>query len=485
MTTKKDASRRPDLPRQFAESILLLVATVAVLWFGSEIVRAQNPPNTTPPRSRGAAPTPTPTPTPTPSPSAEPTPFVPEGGVYKYGLTPAVGGSANTAQDKARRAGMNDIIIVKVRHLQKLLDEANCKTSDSKDKPDCTKQNIVLYLEGRAMKGLVPESGAPIPEEETLRFHLQRASDSDEEWADLLGAPPLFSSRESREGSLFIRPVKVSVGLENKHAIPSKVERFSFIRVHEWLFWFALIGLIALLIAVVVLARKTSLLRDDGPAIGENRKGEETDELSYSLGRCQMAFWFFLVITSFIFIFVITWQFNTVTEQALALMGISAATALGAVIVSANKEDQSDANLQDAASRYPALKTEREDLENRTRELSSKVQNRTATDAERKELDEKRARLRRLKKEIRDLSTVSQGFIDDLLTDIHGYSFHRFQIFVWTIVLGFIFLHGVYNRLAMPAFSATLLALLGISGATYIGFKIPEKQEPAAPPAAP
>jgi len=71
---------------------------------------------------------------------------------------------------------------------------------------------------------------------------------------------------------------------------------------------------------------------------------------------------------------------------------------------------------------------------------------------------------------------VSDGFPRDLLTDVDGVNFHRFQMVVWTIILGFFFLNGVYRELAMPQFSATLLALMGISTGTYLGFKIPEKQ---------
>jgi hypothetical protein len=44
---------------------------------------------------------------------------------------------------------------------------------------------------------------------------------------------------------------------------------------------------------------------------------------------------------------------------------------------------------------------------------------------------------------------------------------------VWTVVLGFVFVVAVYNTLAMPDFSATLLGLTGISAGTYVGFKIP------------
>jgi hypothetical protein len=70
---------------------------------------------------------------------------------------------------------------------------------------------------------------------------------------------------------------------------------------------------------------------------------------------------------------------------------------------------------------------------------------------------------------------ASQGFVNDLLNDNSGISFHRFQIVVWTIVLGIIFVESVYSRLAMPEFSGTLLALMGISSGTYLGFKGTEK----------
>jgi hypothetical protein len=65
----------------------------------------------------------------------------------------------------------------------------------------------------------------------------------------------------------------------------------------------------------------------------------------------------------------------------------------------------------------------------------------------------------------------------DVLTDGEtGISFHRFQMFVWTLILGVLFIHAVWYRLSMPEFDPTLLALLGISSGTYLGFKIPEGQ---------
>src|SRR6185369_4468501 len=78
-------------------------------------------------------------------------------------------------------------------------------------------------------------------------------------------------------------------------------------------------------------------------------------------------------------------------------------------------------------------------------------------------------------------SPVSDGFVKDILSDVNGVTFHRFQIVVWTIVLGVIFGWTVWKRLAMPEFSDTLLALMGISAGTYLGFKFPERQTAPGP----
>jgi len=70
---------------------------------------------------------------------------------------------------------------------------------------------------------------------------------------------------------------------------------------------------------------------------------------------------------------------------------------------------------------------------------------------------------------------VSEGFVMDLLSSGEGVGFHRFQMAVWTIVFGIIFIRSVYRELTMPNFDASLLGLMGISSGTYIGFKIPEE----------
>jgi hypothetical protein len=64
----------------------------------------------------------------------------------------------------------------------------------------------------------------------------------------------------------------------------------------------------------------------------------------------------------------------------------------------------------------------------------------------------------------------------DILSDSDGkIVLHRFQIVVWTFVLGVMFVTSVVTQLTMPEFSSTLLATMGISSGTYLGFKFPEK----------
>ena len=70
----------------------------------------------------------------------------------------------------------------------------------------------------------------------------------------------------------------------------------------------------------------------------------------------------------------------------------------------------------------------------------------------------------------------TENFLKDLVSDRRGVSFHRFQIVVWTVVLGFVFVTEVYQSLAMPEFSATLMSLMGITAGTYLGFKFPEQK---------
>lgn len=339
---------------------------------------------------------------------------------------------------KRRSARLQEIILIKVKDLRSLVRASKCLSDTDQPVNPCNPQSIGLFLDGRLIKGIVPESGAPTlvassgspePTDGTLQYHLQRNPESDEAWADLLGAP------EDSE-TFFRRPTEVSVGLENGYALPTDVilnardvqHSFWLVRIDKIWFIVASILLVLILIVLVLLARHSELLRDLGPTPSlDNWRGlgpwwrerKRRKHKPYSLARFQMAFWFFLVIASFLFIWLITGANDTITASVLTLIGIGAGTALGAAAIDAASETNTSATTP----------------------------------------------------------ITSKGFFTDILTDHKsGISFHRFQMFIWTLVLGVLFIYSVWHRLSMPEFSGTLLALLGISSGTYLGFKIPEQQ---------
>ena len=82
---------------------------------------------------------------------------------------------------------------------------------------------------------------------------------------------------------------------------------------------------------IFALARYTHIIRD--AAAPRRPDGQRP----YSLARGQMAFWFFLVIASYFFLWIVTGDMNTLNTSVLALIGISAGTALGSAFVDAAK----------------------------------------------------------------------------------------------------------------------------------------------------
>src|ERR1044071_5652849 len=58
----------------------------------------------------------------------------------------------------ASEAGLNDIVIVEVSNLEALLRRANCEAPY--DQPPCQPSSVSIFINGRELKGLEPESGA-------------------------------------------------------------------------------------------------------------------------------------------------------------------------------------------------------------------------------------------------------------------------------------------------------------------------------------
>ena len=121
---------------------------------------------------------------------------------------------------------------------------------------------------------------------------------------------------------------------------------------------FVVVGLIVLLIGLIVLGIRSNMLR-------ENPSGQKhTDiNLPLSLGRVQMAFWFYLVISGYLYIWLLTGQSYTPTGSILALLGISSATGFAAEVVDRNKASDSIAKRKDLEIQKLALESRIQEIE--------------------------------------------------------------------------------------------------------------------------
>ncbi|WP_313420618.1 hypothetical protein [Stenotrophomonas sp.] len=298
-------------------------------------------------------------------------------------------------------------------------------------------RSLVPFIDGRALAGNGPES-IDLGNGQ-LVFHLRISEDSRSVWTDLLGSP---------EG--LRRPVTFSVGPVDGSPFPSvhdEHHRVPLTVISPVYGGIALALVVFTLLAFVHLARSTSIIRKPAAqGLGP-----------YDLGRFQMAVWFFLIYLSYTAIWLVTDATDTINASLLALLGISAGTALSEAVIesgAAPAADETDAPPPAEGMRWPSGPL-------------PAGQSRSRLHA---------ARRRLLQDDPAHSADASQGLLNDLLSDATGYRFDRFQIFAFTLILGVIFLSDVYNNLSMPELSPTLLGLMGLSSGTYIGFKLPERR---------
>jgi hypothetical protein len=192
------------------------------------------------------------------------------------------------------------------------------------------------------------------------------------------------------------------------------------------------IGIVIIL--AIVLAIKSNLVRDDVDdaafiAAVKALKPNITDtELSkerhpYSLSRTQILVWTIVISASYLYIHFVAGgtcgNETGLNTTALALMGISAATAAAGAAIDSSQSSQP------RHQNYP-----------------------------------------------------SEGFFKDILSDDNGINIHRFQNVLWTVICIGIYLYKVLHttNCTMPDLDNTLIALTGLSSATYVTVKIRENQ---------
>lgn len=326
--------------------------------------------------------------------------------------------------------------------------------------------SYVLFIDGRPIVGL--DDTLFDRSAHALVFELQHNDRNALAWKALLGRPTRLTM-----------PVTVSLGLKPTQgaAIPSvfgdsKNDVFRFVVIPLPRVLGAGLFVIAVIGVLWIGARRSNWFRDN--LLPQLAPWEQT----YSLGRWQMAFWFTLIFVSFVTLFIVLWDIPAISNQALALMGISAATGFASIQVDRQKDSPADAanrGLQALGlNTYADVVRTRDEIKERQAQIAANPAPATAQKLA-LEIQDRELLLRAYADNIKTF--VSEGWLKDMTTDMNGGALHRWQAFIWTWALGAVFLFEVYVNLTIPQFDSSLLVVMGISSAGYVGFKYPEPQQ--------
>jgi Ca2+/Na+ antiporter len=278
--------------------------------------------------------------------------------------------------------------------------------------------DLRLYFDGQAVQGLKPERC--LLAEQQVWFQLWRIDRAGEKvWLDLLA---------EREG--LVARVDVTVGLKNGEALPTEVRgnRDRVLRLVPPEILSTAVGLlIVAFLAFLWLNRRTGILRESLEP-GADRAARR--RVPYSLARVQVAWWFFLILGSFLFISILVGDMANIPSSVLGLMTIAAGTYMGSEMIDEGMEEREEGPEEEGEAPPPP-----------------------------------------------PVKPRSRGLLMDILSGPSGHvAFYCFQIVVWTLVVGGFFLLNVVRNLSMPDIPIGLLGLMGISGGTYLGMKFPAEE---------
>ncbi len=161
---------------------------------------------------------------------------------------------------------------------------------------------------------------------------------------------------------------------------------------------------------LIYLAKNTDIIKDDSTL--------PLQKQPFSLAKTQLAWWTFIIVLSFIYIYLFGADTAVLTGSTLVLLGISTTTTAAAKMIDSSQAEGT-----------------------------------------------------------RHQDQISEGWYKDILSDDKGISIHRFQMIIWTLVLSFIFIKTVFVEFQMYQFDTTMLSLMGISNGLYVGLKIPENSK--------
>lgn len=279
-----------------------------------------------------------------------------------------------------------DTLVVQLEHIDILLDKEKVNLNE-----------ITLYINEFALNTLMPIRC--VNDKNEICFVLNERLLNAEEKKYIKKLP-----------GLFLKEVGIGIQIRNTD-IFYKCSKKLFIGLTKFKdeFIISCFFSVALFIFLLVLCKRTSLIRD--------KSTQPLKVRAFSLSRSQLAWWTFIILTSYLFIYLVTGETDLLNFTAVTLLGISAGTAaVGSTIDSSESTEE------------------------------------------------------------RHQNEASQGWLLDVLSDSGGISIHRLQTLIFNLIFGVIFLRYVATNFTMPEFSDNQLILLGLSAGTYTFVKTRENK---------
>lgn len=358
--------------------------------------------------------------------------------------------------DPVNSKSLGDELALEFDNLQDVADLLN----DKKGTPRGNKI-ISLYLDGRPMD-LQPTVWDYTDKSNRLLFTLKRTPKNEEHWRAIFDSFNLGNHHD----------VRVWVGVEGeprKFVLPKNAT----LRLHSYAGFpwnmLAAVTAIGTAVLLVYLGARSNLLRGLAP-----RGIPEGLRPPFSLGRTQMAWWFFFIFSAYIFLWLVFGETNSLNATALTLLGISLGTGFVARTIDAGKMSRAGSSKE----KLKKLRAQKKLITDKDIALRGK---------------EEQAELRQLEAELTEAESnspevesspgqeVSKGFWEDILSDENGISLHRLQMVAWTLVLTAVFIVDLIKTRMMPTMNNTLLTLMGVSSGAFLGFKLPEKHKVSRP----
>lgn len=228
--------------------------------------------------------------------------------VQRFSLTDSLG-------ESTKYLTLGDRIRMTVSHLEKLTGD----TSGTLPK----KSDLVLYVADYPMEQIRPLAIARSSEDSSLSvltFELIRTEETMKDWKMFYTMPRDYTHM-----------VKFSVGMKDGSAVAeNEGHEIEVVFIRKGIYRFALAGLLFIIISLFILARRSSIIKDNCLL--------PTQQKPFSLAKTQLAWWTGIIISCYIFIWAVTGARVPITESTLALLSIGITTSVGAKVIDVSQE---------------------------------------------------------------------------------------------------------------------------------------------------